>query len=130
MTMNFSMSHGANLPGKGRWPGNVYLACAGEEVGLDDMIGRIEQAPAICNDRVAVIVGSQRLGSHAPDALVVFLHGQRLGVALDRNGDFLIIGSAKTERHAPVRVHLGRNHWWLWCLRSTGHGGDECDGKH
>ena len=52
------------------------------------MIGRIEHTHAIGDDRVAVKVGSERIAGHTPDALIVSLHGQGLGITFERDRHF------------------------------------------
>src|SRR5260370_35311271 len=102
MTMNFAMGRRASLPGKGRRSGNVNYARPTEEVGLGDVIGRIEQAHSIGDDRVAVIIRSERLGGHAPDALIVLLHGDGLGTAFDEAGNFLLVGPTGTQGYTSL----------------------------
>ena len=92
------------------------------------MIRRIEQAYAIGDDRVSVIVRSERLGGHAPNALIVFLHRERLGHTFDRNGDFLDVGTSKAERDATIGMDLRRNQRRRR-LRWSG-SGQEQDGGH
>src|SRR6266699_2564238 len=124
MTVNFAMGRRAGLPGKGRRSGNVNYARPAEQVGLGDVIGRIEQAHAIGDDRVAVIIGSERLGGHAPNALVVFLHGQGLGSAFDEDGDFFVVRPTETKGYASIGVDLRRDQRRRWRLR-RGRGGQE-----
>jgi len=50
-----------------------------QEVGLDGVVRRIEHAYAISDDGVAVVIRRERIGSDAPDALIVFFHRYRLG---------------------------------------------------
>src|SRR5260370_28120179 len=122
MTVNFAMGRRTDLPGKGRRSRNVNYARPTEEVGLSDVIGRIEQADAIGDDRVAVIIGSERLGGDAPDALIVFLHRQGLGSAFDEDGDFLVVGPTETKGYASIGVHLRRDQRRRWRLRLSGTG--------
>src|SRR6266704_1775367 len=132
MTVNFAMGRRAGLPGKGRRSGNVNYARPAEQVGLGDVIGRIEQAHAIGDDRVAVIIGSERLGGHAPDALIVFLHGDGLGSAFDEDGDFFVVGPTETKGYASIGANLRRNQGRRWCrlrLSGTGHAAHEQDGS-
>src|SRR6266581_7129136 len=132
MTVNFAMGRRAGLPGKGRRSGHVNYARPTEEVGLGDVIGRIEQAHAIGDDRVAIIIGSERLCGHAPDALVVFLHGQGLGSAFDEDGDFFVVGPTETKGYASIGANLRRNQGRRWCrlrLSGTGHAAHEQDGS-
>jgi len=87
----------------------VHFARSIEEVGLDGVIGRIKHAHTVGDDRVSVIIRSERIGGHAPDTLIVFLHGQGLGMAFDRNGNFLDVGTAEAERDAIIGMDLGRD---------------------
>src|SRR6266704_417575 len=130
MTVNFAMGRRAGLPGKGRWSGHVNYARPTEEVGLGDVIGRIEQAHAIGDDRVAVIIRSERLGGHAPDALIVFLHRQG-GSAFDEDGDFFVVGPTETKGYASIGANLRRDQRRRWRLRvsDTGHAAHEQDGS-
>jgi hypothetical protein len=59
--------------------------------------------------RIAVKIRSERFGGDAPDALIVFLHGQRLCCAFDGDGHFLGVECAKAEDDTIVRMNLGRN---------------------
>src|SRR6266513_1170862 len=129
MMMDLAVGHGANLPGKRSRSGNVHLARSIEEVGLDGVIGRIEHAHAVGNDRVSVIIRSERIGGHTPDALIVFLHGERLGIAFEGNDNFFVVGGAKVERNAFIGVDLVRDQRWLWRLRWSDRG-QEQNGKH
>src|SRR5260370_25799953 len=122
MMMNFAVRRRASLPGKGRRSGNVNYARPTEEVGLGDVIGRIEQAHSIGDDRVAVIIRSERLGGHAPDALIVLLHGDGLGSAFDEDGDFFVVGSAEAESDASIGVQLWRENRPRGSLRRGGSG--------
>ena len=126
--MDFAMGHRANLPGKRSRSGNVHLARSIKEVGLDGVIGRIEHAHAIGDDRVPVIIRSERISGHAPDALIVSLHGERLGIAFDRNGNFFVIRRAEAERDAIIGVDLGRDQRRRLRLCSAGDAGEhECE---
>src|SRR5260370_41244794 len=129
MMMNFAVRRRASLPGRGRRSGNVNYDRPTEEVGLGDVIGRIEQAHSIGDDRVAVIIRSERLGGHAPDALIVLLHGDGLGSAFDEDGDFFVVGPTETKGYASIGANLRRDQRRRWRLRrsGTGHAGSEQD---
>src|SRR5260370_9275830 len=114
MMMNFAVRRQSTLAGKGRRSGKVNYARPTEEGGLGDVIGRIEQAHSIGDDRVAVIIRSERLGGHAPDALIVLLHGDGLGSAFDEDGDFFVVGSAEAESDASIGVALWRDQRRGW----------------
>src|SRR5260370_22577380 len=131
MMMNFAVRRRASLPGKGRRSGNVTYARPTEEVGLGDVIGRIEQAHSIGDDRVAVIIRSERLGGHAPDALIVLLHGQGLGSAFDEDGDFFVVGPTEAKGYASIGANLRRDQRRRWRLRvsGTGHAAHEQAGS-
>src|SRR5260370_13052986 len=114
MMMNFAVRRRASFPGKGSRSGNVNYARPTEEVGLGDVIGRIEQAHSIGDDRVAVIIRSERLGGHAPDALIVLLHGDGLGGAFDEDGDFFVVGPTETKGYASIGANLRRDPRRRW----------------
>ena len=78
-----------------------------EEVGLHQRIGGVHQADAVGGERVTVKIRLQRAGGDAPDALLVFLHGQALR-ALAGEKDFLGVGKAESEGDALVGVNLRR----------------------
>ena len=78
-----------------------------EQVCLQQVVVRIDHADAVDDDGIPVVVGRQRRGVHGPDALVVLLHGQRLGGAFTRQFHFLRVGSKELESDAIVRVDLG-----------------------
>src|SRR3982074_1397822 len=111
MMMNLAMGHAADFPEERRRSGNMHLARPIEEVGLYSVIGRIEHAHAIGDDRVSVIIRSERVGGPTPNALIVLLQGERLRIAFEQDGNFFVVGSAKAERHSIVRVHLGGDQW-------------------
>src|SRR5580658_3115157 len=69
------------------------------------MVEGIEHAHAIDDDGISVVVGRQRRGGYAPDALVIFLHGHGLGAfALELH--FLRVRREEAKGYGIVRVHL------------------------
>jgi len=128
MMMNLAMGHGADLPGKRLRSGHVQLARPIEEVGLDGVIGRIEHAHTIGDDRISIIIRSERISGHSPDTLIVFPHGQGLGIAFDRYGNFLDVGTAEAERDAIIGMDLGRDQRRRLRLCPAGNGREqECE---
>jgi len=128
MMMNLTTGHRADLPRKSSRPGNMHLARPIEEVGLDGVIGRIEHAHTIGDDRISIIIRSERIGGHAPDTLIVFPHGQGLGIAFDRYGNFLDVGTAEAKRDAIIGMDLGRDQRRRLRLCPAGNGREqECE---
>jgi len=59
VVMNFAVGNGGDFPGK-RWrPGDVHLVGAIKEIWLDAVVGGIEEADAVGEEGVAVIIGSE-----------------------------------------------------------------------
>src|SRR5258708_34040125 len=105
MVMNFAMGNVGGFPGK-RWPGDVHFAGAIKEIWLGAVVGRIEEADAVGNEGVTVIIGSEWIGGEAPYALITFLHGHRLGKPFDLNGTFFRVGSAEAKGDGDVRRNV------------------------
>src|SRR6266851_361429 len=117
MVMNFAMGNVGGFPGK-RWPGDMHFIGAIKEIWLGAVVGRIEEADAVGNEGVTVIIGRERIGGDAPYALIIFLHGHGLGRAFDLDGNFRCVGSTEMEGDGVVRMNLGRNERRPCSLRS------------
>src|SRR5271167_907488 len=120
MMMNLALRHHPGLPGKRSWPRNVEDVRLNEQVGDFVVIERIAQPHATDDDRVPIIIGSERSGGHAPHTLIVLLHREGLGSAFDIDGNFFVVGTTETKSYAFIGVHLGRDQWrrwWRWILR-------------
>src|SRR5260370_41923413 len=122
MVMNFAMGSVGGFPGK-RWPGDVHFIGAIKEIWLGAVVGRIEEADAVGNEGVTVIIGSERIGGDAPYVLIIFLHGHGLGRAFDLDGDFFRVGSTEMEGDGVVGMNVGRNEWRRGGLGWGGLGG-------
>jgi len=116
MVMNFAVRNVGGFPGK-RWPGDVHFIGAIKEIWLGAVVGRIEEADAVGNEGVTVIIGSESIGGDAPYALIIFLHGPGLGRAFDLNGNLFRVGRAEMEGDSIVGMNVGRNEWRRLSLR-------------
>ena len=119
VVMNFAMRNVGDFPGK-RWPADVHFAGAIKEIWLGAVVGRIEEADAVGNEGVTVIIGSERIGGDAPYALIIFLHGHGLGRAFDLDGNFFRVGIAEAKGDGVVRPNVGRNDRKGGSLRQRG----------
>ena len=124
MMMDFAVRDVVDFPRERRRARDVQFAGAVEKVGLDRVVGRIEESDAIGDDGVAVIIGSERVGGEGPDALIVLLHGEGLGNAFKGDGGFFDVGSAEAEGDAIVGMDFGGDQRGWRRLRER-RGGDE-----
>src|SRR6267154_524477 len=116
MVMNFAVRNAGDFPGK-RWPGDVHFAGAIKEIWLGAVVGGVEEADAVGNEGVTVIIGSEWIGGDAPYALIIFLHGHGLGRAFDLNRNFFRVGIAEAKGDGVVGPNVGRNEWRRLGLR-------------
>ena len=110
MMMQLTVRDIGGFPCEARRTGNVQFASAIQEIRLNGVIGRIEVGDSVHLERIAIKIGSERIGSDAPDALIVSLHGQGLRRAFDGNGNFLGVRGAETEDDPIVGMNLRRNY--------------------
>ena len=106
--MNLTMWDIIQFPGQRGRPGNVHRILRRQQIRLQQGIRRINQAHPVGDERVPVVVRTERCGGDAPDALVVFLHGNCF-CSFARNLHLHRIRRAEAEGDAAVGVHLGRD---------------------
>src|SRR5262249_37299033 len=88
VVMKFAAWYVVGFPSEAGGTRDVEFTCAIEKIGFDGVIGGIEIGHTVHLKGIAVKIGSQRSRGNAPQALVVSLHGQRIGGTFDGDRDF------------------------------------------